>query len=75
MKLLLEKQNAENFPLSESVEQKSADVLLPKMETETAPFLSQTESSWQENIDWMKQEGLIQRAPELTELLPENSGN
>lgn len=75
VKLLLEKQNAENFPLSESVEQKSADVLLPKMETETAPFLSQTESSWQENIDWMKQEGLIQRAPELTELLPENSGN
>ena len=43
VKLLLEKQNAENFPLSESVEQKSADVLLPKMETETAPFLSQTE--------------------------------
>ena len=75
VKLLLEKQNAENFPLSESVEQKSADVLLPKMETEAAPFLSQTESSWQENIDWMKQEGLIQRAPELTELLPENSGN
>ena len=45
------------------------------METEAAPFLSQTESSWQENIDWMKQEGLIQRAPELTELLPKNSGN
>ena len=42
VKLLLEKQNAENFPLSESVEQKSADVLLPKMETEAAPFLSQT---------------------------------
>lgn len=75
VKLLLEKQNAENFPLSENVEKKSAAVLLPKMESDSAPFLSQTESCWQENINWMKQEGLIQRAPELKELLPAGSGN
>ena len=75
VKLLLEKQNAENFPLSENVEKKSAAVLLPKMESDSAPFLSQTENCWQENIDWMKQEGLIQRAPELKELLSAGSGN
>ncbi len=48
VKLLLDQQNAENFPLSESVEKKSAAVLLPKMESDHAPFLSQTESCWQE---------------------------
>ena len=29
------------------------------METADAPFLTQTEENWQENIDWMYEEGLI----------------
>ena len=40
--LLLANQDEENFPLTESVERRSFDVLLPPiMETADAPFLSQ----------------------------------
>lgn len=57
--ILLANQNEENFPLSETVERQSMAVLLPLMETEDAPFLSQSDACWQENIDWMRSQGLI----------------
>jgi len=61
LKILLENQNAENFPLSETVEEKSMEILLPKMEKPNMPFLSQTEAKWQENIDWLAGKGLIEK--------------
>lgn len=57
--ILLNNQNEENFPLSETVETKSCETLLPLMETENAKFLSQSDECWQENIDWMLGSGLI----------------
>jgi len=57
--ILMENQNAENFPLSRSVEESSLDVLLPLMETQDMPFLSQKDEDWQKNIDWMYNMGLI----------------
>ena len=39
------------------------------METADAPFLSQTEKCWQENIDWMYDEGLISAKPAVTEVM------
>ena len=57
--ILLNNQNEENFPLSETVETKSCETLLPLMETENAEFLSQSDECWQENIDWMLGSGLI----------------
>lgn len=62
LEILLNNQNEENFPLSETVEQKSMDTLLPLMETSEAEFLSQSDECWQENIDWMLSEGLIDEA-------------
>ncbi len=59
LSILLANQSAENFPLSETVERKSMQVLLPLMETEDAAFLSQSDVCWQENIDWMRAQGLI----------------
>ena len=59
LSILLANQSAENFPLSETVERKSMQVLLPLMETEDAAFLSQSDACWQENIDWMRAQGLI----------------
>ena len=59
LSILLANQNEENFPLSEAVERESMAVLLPLMETEDAPFLSQADACWQENIDWMRSQGLI----------------
>lgn len=60
LQILLDHQNEENFPLKKEVEQKSMDILLPVMETENAPFLSQNANVWQNNIDWLKKEGLIE---------------
>ena len=59
LNILLDNQNEENFPLSESVEQKSSDTILPLMETEDMAFLGQTEECWEANIAWMKEQGLI----------------
>lgn len=59
LEILLNNQNKENFPLSKEVEQKSMDYLIPVMQTQTAPFLNQKESVWQNNIDWLEERGLL----------------
>ena len=71
LKILLDNQSAENFPLSPTVEEKSAATLLPLMETTDAPFLSQSEEVWQNTIDWMFDEGMIERKPEISEVMAE----
>ena len=68
LQILLANQNEENFPLSESVERKSVEVLLPMMETADAAFLSQSDECWQENIDWMLEQGLISETVALDEV-------
>ena len=67
--ILLSNQNEENFPLSPSVEAKSAETLLPLMETEDASFLTQTEENWQTNIDWMLASGLIDQAVPVSDVM------
>ena len=73
--ILLDHQSEENFPLSPAVERQSCAALLPLMETEDAPFLSQTRENWQSNIDWMYSAGLIDRAIDAEELLWTPGGN
>jgi len=67
--ILMNNQNEENFPLTQSVEEKSCETLLPLMETEDAPFLTQTEECWQENIDWMLESGLIDQKVEVSDVM------
>ncbi len=74
LRILLANQNEENFALSETVERSSLAVLLPMMETADAPFLSQSEAVWQENIDWLLDEGLIQAAIAPEEVYADLSG-
>ena len=69
LEILLQNQNEENFPLSETVEMKSSRVLLPLMETDAAPFLSQSEEVWQENIRWMHEAGLISQEIEVSQVM------
>ena len=68
LEILLNNQNEENFPLSETVERKSMEVLLPMMETADAAFLSQSDECWQENVDWMLEQGLISETVALDEV-------
>ena len=66
--ILLNNQNEENFPLSETVEKKSSATILPLMENDKASFLSQSDECWQENIDWMLKSGLIDKAVEVDDV-------
>lgn len=69
LQVLLDNQDESNFPLDPDVEKQSCQTLLPLMETADAPFLSQSESCWQENIDWMYEEGLISTKPDVSEVM------
>lgn len=66
LQILLDNQNAENFPLSPSVEKASMDVLLPAMETADAPFMSQDVAVWQENADWLYARGLLSEQTDVS---------
>ncbi|MBQ3076729.1 MAG: ABC transporter substrate-binding protein [Clostridia bacterium] len=67
--LMMESQNAENFPLTREVEKVSFDILLPMMEKDGAPFLSQDAAVWQENIDWLREKGMIETTFSPEEIL------
>lgn len=58
LEILLDNQNSENFPLSETVERQSMETLLPVMEMDGKAFLSQEISVWEENINWLYEQGL-----------------
>lgn len=73
LQLMLHNQDTENFPLNEAVERKSFEVLLPMMEKEGAPFLSQTVESWQENMDWLYENGMIKSTFDPNELIADLS--
>ena len=67
LQILLNNQDQANFPLEESVETKSLDILLPKMESEDG-FGSQTEQSWQDVADWLKENELITKDPVVKDM-------
>lgn len=66
LQILLDNQNAENFPLSKTVEEKSMEILLPVMETTDAPFLHQEVSVWQQNADWLYERGVLSEKTDVS---------
>ena len=69
LQILLDNQNEANFPLSENVERQSMEILLPDMQTESAPFLHQEASVWQENADWMYEVGVLTKEADVSGLV------
>ncbi len=67
--ILFANQNAENFPLERSVEEKSLDILLNKMEVENGKFLEQKPEVYVENMKWMKDMGFLENNIEPNELI------
>ncbi len=67
--ILMNNQNEENFPLTQSVEEQSCATLIPLMETEDAAVLTQTDECWQENIDWMLENQLIDKAVDVSDVM------
>lgn len=69
LQLLLDNQNAENFPLDADVEAQSIEMVLPLMETEGAKFLHQEVSVWQDNADWLYERGVISEPADVSGLV------
>ncbi len=69
LSILLKHQNTENFPLSETVEKQSMETLIPLMEMDNAPFLSQDPDIWQENIDWLYEQGLTDQKLQVQDVM------
>ena len=44
------------------------EILLGNIANTDAQFLSQSDACWQENIDWMLEQGLISSAPSLDDV-------
>ncbi len=63
LKILMDNQQKENFPLTESVEKESINILLPKMDSKEEPFLTQNKKVWEDHINWLYQKGLIKEKP------------
>ena len=68
LQILMDNQNEENFPLTKSVEMKSMETILPIMETENAPFLHQDVSVWQENADWLYEQGILKEKADVSHM-------
>ena len=66
LQILLDNQNAENFPLSPTVETESLKILLPAMEKETAEFMSQDVAVWQQNADWLYERGILSEQADVS---------
>ena len=66
--ILLSKQEAEQFPLSRNVEKQSTDILLSFMFDGDTPFLHQDKKVWQENIDWLYEQKIINRKIDAEEM-------
>lgn len=59
LKILLDNQQKDSFPLTEDVEKESMKMLLPRMESKEEPFLYQDKKVWEDNIKWLQEKGLL----------------
>ena len=67
LEILIENQEAENFPLDIDVERKSLEILLPVMEEEI-PFLSQSSRVWIENMQWLYDVGIAKKMLDISDM-------
>lgn len=66
--ILFANEEKQNFPLIREVEEESLQILLPKMETETESFGSQSAEVWNEVAEWLLSVGLIKELPNTEEI-------
>ncbi|MBC2397823.1 ABC transporter substrate-binding protein [Clostridium tetanomorphum] len=59
LKILLNNQQKDSFPLTEAVEKESMNMLLPKMESKEEAFLYQDKKVWEDNIKWLQENGML----------------
>ena len=68
LQILLDQQDQANFPLNKDVETESIHILLPKMISDSG-FATQEKSSWEETANWLKDHGLIDKIPNIDDVM------
>jgi len=66
---VLFRQQSDVFTLEEDIERQSLEVLLPLMDAGDQPFGYQDVSVWEQVIQWLHQEGVIERKPDVEQLV------
>ncbi len=59
--ILLKNQDEANYPLDPDIEKASMDILLPLMYSDTQDFLDVNEQSWTDTINWLNEQGLLNK--------------
>lgn len=59
MRIIMEEMNSTDNPLDEDQQRESYNILMERMQTDDAEFLSMDEGTWNEIIEWMKDSELI----------------
>ncbi len=68
LNILLANQEADQFPLQKSIEEKSLKILIEVME-KNGKFMTQDKKSWEENVDWMYDKGIIKKKVNVKDLV------
>jgi len=69
LQLLLENQDNANYPLDENIEKASIDILVPLMSSEEYGFLDVNEQSWTDTINWLNEQGLLDKTVSTDDLI------
>lgn len=69
MAIIMNEMNSLDNPLDEVQQSQSYDILIPRMETEDASFLSMSQATWQEVVEWMAATAQIEAGFDAAELV------
>lgn len=69
LEILLKNQDEANYPLDADIEKASMDILLPLMYSDTQDFLDVNVQSWEDTINWLDEQGLLQNGITAEDIL------
>ncbi len=67
--IMLKNQDEANYPLDAEIEKASMDILLPLMYSDTQDFLDVNEQSWTDTINWLSEQGLLNKEITAADIL------
>lgn len=69
LEILLKNQDEANYPLDADIEKASMDILLPLMYSDTQDFLDVNVQSWEDTINWLDEQGMLQNGITAEDIL------
>lgn len=69
LEILLKNQDEANYHLDADIEKASMDILLPLMYSDTQDFLDVNVQSWEDTINWLDEQGMLQNGITAEDIL------